>query len=557
MADEYIFTMLGLNKFYGQKQVLNNINLCFYPGAKIGIVGENGSGKTTVLRIMAGLDEDYKGQADLSKGYTRGIVLQEPELDPDLTVKETVESAFADIVGMMREYDEVTAKMGDPLDDDEMQKVMDRMGVLADKIEAADGWNLDQHIARASDALCLPNDDQKVGTLSGGEKRRVALCKALLEKPDLLLLDEPTNHLDAETVDWLELQLQEYPGTVIIVTHDRYFLDNVTQWILELDKGKGIPFEGNYSSWLEQKLARLASEEKKDSPRARALEHELSWIRMSNKDRQEISRSRIAEYEQLLAKESASAKQDQSVITIAPGPPLGDQVVEADHVSKSYDNRELLKDLSFNVPKGAVVGIIGPNGTGKTTLMKMIVGKETPDSGEVKVGSTVELGYVDQERASLEGDKSLIDEVGEGSEEVTVGKQKVPIRQYLARFGFKGGDQQKMASQLSGGERNRCSLAKLLKEGGNVLLLDEPTNDLDVNTLRLLEEAILNFSGCALVISHDRFFLDRVCTHLLVFEGEGVVRWFTGNYREYEDWRIKELGSKPFENRRRKYKRLN
>ncbi|MCA9444139.1 MAG: ATP-binding cassette domain-containing protein, partial [Candidatus Omnitrophica bacterium] len=353
------------------------------------------------------------------------------------------------------------------------------------------------------------------------------------------------------------LQLQEYPGTVIIVTHDRYFLDNVTQWILELDKGKGIPFEGNYSSWLEQKLARLASEEKKDSPRARALEHELSWIRMSNKDRQEISRSRIAEYEQLLAKESASAKQDQSVITIAPGPPLGDQVIEADHVSKSYDNRELLKDLSFNIPKGAVVGIIGPNGTGKTTLMKMIVGKETPDSGEVKVGSTVELGYVDQERASLEGDKSLIDEVGEGSEEVTVGKQKVPIRQYLARFGFKGGDQQKMASQLSGGERNRCSLAKLLKEGGNVLLLDEPTNDLDVNTLRLLEEAILNFSGCALVISHDRFFLDRVCTHLLVFEGEGVVRWFTGNYREYEDWRIKELGSKPFENRRRKYKRLN
>ncbi|HMZ52017.1 MAG TPA: energy-dependent translational throttle protein EttA, partial [Candidatus Sumerlaeota bacterium] len=406
------------------------------------------------------------------------------------------------------------------------------------------------------EALCLPDDDRIVKTLSGGEKRRVALCKALLEKPDLLLLDEPTNHLDAETVDWLEEQLRDYPGTVIVVTHDRYFLDHITRWILELDAGKGIPFEGNYTSWIEQKLARLVAEEKKDTPRKKALERELAWIKMSSKQRHELQQSRLAEYERLVAQENAANQQDNAQIQIAQGPPLGDQVVEFQNVTKSYDGNVLIKDLSFSIPKSAVVGIVGPNGAGKTTLFRMIIGQEKPDSGTVKVGTTVKVSYVDQERATLGGEKSLVEEIGGGNEEVAFGKKMVNVRQYLSRFGFKGNDQQKPTKQFSGGERNRANLAKLLKEGGNLLLLDEPTNDLDVNTLRLLEEAINSFSGCVMVISHDRFFLNRVCTHLMVFEGDGKVRFFEGNYEEYEAWRLKEMGTRLFENRRAKYNKI-
>ncbi|HRI86770.1 MAG TPA: energy-dependent translational throttle protein EttA [Candidatus Hydrogenedentes bacterium] len=556
MAEQFIYTMLGLNKHYGQKHVLKDIYLSFYPGAKIGIVGENGSGKSTVLKIMAGWDDEFVGKAGITKGFRAGIVPQEPVFDEEQTVRHVLESAFATTTALLREYEALTTKMGEEMTDDEMQAAIDRMGVLQDKLDAADAWNLDTHMAHASEALCLPDDDRVISTLSGGERRRVALCKALLDKPDLLLLDEPTNHLDAETVDWLEHQLHDYPGTVIIVTHDRYFLDNVTKWILELEGGHGIPWEGNYSTWLEQKLQKLSGEDRKDSTRGRALEHELAWIRMSNKDRQELSRARIAQYEQLVAREAAASKQDSAVITIAPGPELGDDVIEFKNVSKQYGDNVLFKDVSFIVPKAAVVGIVGPNGTGKTTLMRMLVGKETPDSGEVHIGSTVSLSYVDQERSSFEGGKSLLDEVSGGATDITIGKQKVPIRQYLSRFGFRGTDQQKTVAELSGGERNRCHLAKLLKEGGNVLLLDEPTNDLDVNTLRLLEEAIQNFRGCVLVTSHDRFFLDRICTHLLAFEGNGNVRWFTGNFKEYEEWRMKELGSKLFENRRSRYRKL-
>ncbi len=556
MAEQFIFTMYGLNKYFGQKQVLKDINLCFYPGAKIGIVGENGSGKSTVLKIMAGMDDDFHGQADLTKGFDRGIVLQEPILNPEDTVRQALEGAFAETMGMLKEFEDIGMKMAEPMEDDEMEALLAKMGTLQDKLDAADAWSLEQVLNQAGEALCLPEDDRKIGVLSGGEKRRVALCKALLEKPDLLLLDEPTNHLDAETVDWLEIQLRDYPGTVIIVTHDRYFLDNVTKWILELDHGQGVPWEGNYSGWLAQKLQKMAGQEKKNSVRAQALERELKWIKMSNTDRQEMSRTRLAEYEQLIAKEAAAQNADSASIQIAPGPELGEQVVEFKNVSKSFGEDLLYKDLNFIIPRSAIVGLVGPNGTGKTTLFRMILGEQAADGGEIVVGSSVVPSYVDQERSSIAGDVSLIDEVAGGADFVKVGKQEVPVRQYLSRFGFKGSDQQKMANQLSGGERNRCNLAKLLKEGGNLLMLDEPTNDLDVNTLRLLEEALLNFTGCAMVISHDRFFLDRVCTHLLVFEGEGQVRWFEGNYQEYEAWRVENVGSKLFENRRARYRKF-
>lgn len=556
MAEQFIFTMYGLNKYYGQKQVLKDINLSFYPGAKIGIVGENGSGKSTVLKIMAGMDDDFHGKAELTKGFTRGIVLQEPILDPEQTVRQALEASFGDIMAMLKAFEDLGMKMAEPMSDDEMEACMEKMGTLQDKLDAADAWNLEQVLNQAGEALCLPEDDRKIGVLSGGEKRRVALCKALLEKPDLLLLDEPTNHLDAETVDWLEAQLRDYPGTVIIVTHDRYFLDNVTKWILELDHGQGVPWQGNYSEWLAQKLQKMAAQEKKGSARARALERELKWIKMSASARHELSQSRLSEYEQLIARESAEQNADSAAIQIAPGPELGQQVIECKGVAKAYGGDVLYTDLHFIIPRSAIVGLVGPNGTGKTTLFRMILGQEQPDAGEVAVGSSVELSYVDQERSSIAGDVSLIDEVAGGADFVQLGKLEIPVRQYLSRFGFKGADQQKMANQLSGGERNRCNLAKLLKEGGNVLLLDEPTNDLDVNTLRLLEEGLLNFGGCALVISHDRFFLDRVCTHLLVFEGEGQVRWFEGNYQEYEAWRMKEMGGKLFENRRARYRKL-
>jgi energy-dependent translational throttle protein EttA len=556
MAEKYIFHMYGVNKFYGQKQVLKDINLSFYPGAKIGIVGENGSGKTTILRIMAGLETEFQGDAAITPGFRAGIVEQEPRLDPALTVRQTIESAFGETKEVLDEYNRLADAMADPMDDNEMQKAMDRMGQLQDKIDALDAWNLDQTIKIAGDALCLPDDDRIIETLSGGERRRVALCKVLLEKPDLLLLDEPTNHLDAETVSWLEEQLSVYPGTVIIVTHDRYFLDNVTKWILELEGGYGIPWEGNYSSWLEQKLAKLVTAEKKDSPRARALQRELNWIQMSRGDRNEMARSRIREYEQLVARESAASKSGDSTIQIAPGSDLGSQVIEFSDVEIGYENTELFEKLSFIVPRSGVVGLVGPNGTGKTTMFKLITGDLQPLVGKVTIGSSVQFAFVDQERESLKGDVSLIEEVGGGLDEITIGNRKIPIRKYLAQFGFTGSSQQKQANQLSGGERNRCHLAKVLKIGGNVLLLDEPTNDLDVNTLRKLEEAILDFSGCVLVISHDRFFLDRICTHLLVFEGEGKVRWFEGNFSAYQEWRSKELGDRMFENRRNRYRTI-
>jgi len=556
MAEKFIFHMHGVNKFYGQKQVLKDINLGFFPGVKIGIVGENGSGKTTVLRIMAGLDTEFQGDAFITPGYRAGILEQEPQLDPVLTVRQTIESAFGESAALVDEYNRLADSLATPMEDDQMQKAMDRMGTLQDKIDADDGWNLDRKLSVAADALCLPDDGRIIGTLSGGEKRRVALCKLLLERPDLLLLDEPTNHLDPETVNWLEEQLREYPGTVIVVTHDRYFLDNVTEWILELDGGQGVPWKGNYTSWLEQKLTALVRAEKSDSARSRALERELSWIKMSRNDRKELARTRIREYEQLVARETAKSKASDTVIQIAPGPDLGNQVVEFHDVIMGYDDQSLFEGLSFLVPRSAVVGLVGPNGSGKTTLLKLVTGDLKPRGGKTVTGSTVRLASVDQERTALEVDKSLIEDVGGGLDEVTVGDRKIPIRQYLSQFGFRGAAQQKRSSELSGGERNRCLLAKVLKVGGNLLLLDEPTNDLDVNTLRMLEEAILDFSGCVMVISHDRFFLDRICTHLLVFEGEGKVRWYEGNFSAYQEWRSKEMGDRLFENRRNRYRTL-
>ena len=557
MAEKFIFHMYGVNKSYGQKQVLKGINLSFFPGAKIGIVGENGSGKTTVLRIMAGLEKEFEGTAEITAGFRSGMVAQEPELDETLTVRETIESAFGEILALTQEYDRVAESMGEGLDDDAMEKAMNRMAELQDKIDVVDGWDLDQKVNLASDALCLPDDDRNVSTLSGGERRRVALCKVLLEQPDLLLLDEPTNHLDAETVNWLEEQLKVYPGTVIIVTHDRYFLDNVTGWILELEGGHGIPWEGNYSSWLEQKLAKLAAGEKKDSPRGKALRRELEWIRMSRGDQNELAKERLREYEQLVARESSTQKgEGDAAIRIAPGPELGTQVVEFRDVAFGYDDRNVFEDVTFDVPRGAVIGLVGPNGAGKSSLFKLVAGELEPRRGEVKVGASVQRVYADQERTGLKGDRTLIEEVGEGEEEIAIGFQRVPIRKYLAQFGFRGASQQKKASEFSGGERNRCHLAKVLKAGGNMIMLDEPTNDLDVNTLRMLEEAILQFSGCVLAISHDRFFLDRVCTHTLVFEGEGKVRFYEGNFSAYEEWRVKELGDKLFENRRNRYRTL-
>ena len=555
MAGPYVFTMLGMTKSYGARTVLKDIGLCFFPGAKIGVVGENGSGKSTLLRIMAGIDKEFEGQAVPDKGVRVGLVPQEPRLDAGATVRDNVEAAFAGTQKLLREYDAISEKMGEDMSDDEMDKLMARMSDLQDQIEAVEGWDLDRHVAMAADALVLPPDDQDVSTLSGGERRRVALCRALLEKPDILLLDEPTNHLDAETVEWLEEQLREYPGTVIIVTHDRYFLDNVTKWILELENSRGLPFEGNYTSWLGQKLEILARAEKASSQRRQSLERELKWIRMSTADRHELSRHRIAQYEQWVV-DARSVSETSSVIEIPPGARLGDQVLSFRDVTKGYGDQPLIQNLSFDLPRGAVVGVIGPNGAGKTTLFRMVTGQEQPDTGEITLGASVEMAYVDQERAGLNDDHSVYEEISDGQEDIMLGGRRVPARNYVSRFNFKGSDQQKRVGDLSGGERNRLHLAKLIKRGGNFLLLDEPTNDLDINALRMLEDAILSFTGCMMIISHDRFFLDRVCTHLLVFEGEGQVRWFQGNFQEYERARRKELGDKAFANRRSRYRSL-
>ncbi len=554
MSGEYIFTMQGLIKRYGRNEVLDGINLSFYHGAKIGIVGENGSGKSTLLKIMAGEDSEFEGQAAPLKGSTIGFLPQEPVLDDDKTVRENVEQAFSDIKKLIEEFNEVSAKMAEPMSDDEMEKAMEKMGRLQDQIDAVDGWELDRQVEIAMDALVLPEDNQKADTLSGGEARRVALCKLLLQKPDMLLLDEPTNHLDAETVQWLEETLANFPGNVIVSTHDRYFLDNITKWILELESGKGKPFEGNYSSWLEQKTEILRRREKTASTLQKRLDKELQWLRETPGARRKHNKGRINEYEKLSARKT-DLEDNTLEIQIAPGPQLGEQVIEVESLSKGYGGDPIFSDLTFTVPRGAVVGLIGPNGAGKTTLFKMIAGEEQPDSGTLKLGSTVKLSYVDQHRHDLESDNTVFEEITGGTEHIEVAGKTINSRAYVGRFNFKGPDQQKKVGELSGGERNRVHLAKLLRRGGNVLLLDEPTNDLDVTTLRNLENAILDFNGCALVISHDRFFLDRICTHLLVFEGNSKVRWFEGNFEEYQEKRKKELGGKE-ENRRSKYKKL-
>ena len=555
MAGEYIFTMQDLVKQYGRNDVLNGINLSFYHGAKIGIVGENGSGKSTVLRIMAGEDQEFQGRAAPLKGTTIGFLPQEPVLDNEQTVRENVEQAFGHIKKMIEEFNEISAKMAEPMSDDEMEKAMGKMGQLQDQIDAADGWELDRQVEVAMDALVLPADDQKAGTLSGGEARRVALCKLLLQKPDMILLDEPTNHLDAETVQWLEETLSNYPGNVIVSTHDRYFLDNITKWILELEGGKGRPFEGNYSSWLQQKAELLRKREKSASTLQKRLEKELQWLKETPGARRKQNKGRINEYEKLSARK-VDLEDNSLEIQIAPGPQLGEQVIEVDSLSKTYQGEEpIINNLTFSVPRGAVVGLIGPNGAGNTTLFRMIAGEEQPDSGTLKLGSTVKLSYVDQHRHDLSSDKTVFEEITGGTEHIEIAGKTIISRAYVGRFNFKGPDQQKKVGELSGGERNRVHLAKLLRRGGNVLLLDEPTNDLDVTTLRNLENAILDFSGCVLVISHDRFFLDRICTHLLVFEGNSKVRWFEGNFGEYQEKRKQELGGKE-EHRRSKYKKL-
>ena len=554
MSGEYIFTMQGLIKRYGRNEVLNGINLSFYHGAKIGIVGENGSGKSTLLKIMAGEDSEFEGQAAPLKGSTIGFLPQEPVLDGDKTVRENVEQAFSDIKKLIEEFNEVSAKMAEPMSDDEMEKAMEKMGRLQDQIDAVDGWELDRQVEVAMDALVLPEDDQKADTLSGGEARRVALCKLLLQKPDMLLLDEPTNHLDAETVQWLEDTLANFSGNVIVSTHDRYFLDNITKWILELESGKGRPFEGNYSSWLEQKTEILRRREKTASTLQKRLDKELKWLQETPGARRKHNKGRINEYEKLSARKT-DLEDNTLEIQIAPGPQLGEQVIEVESLAKGYGGDPIFSDLTFTVPRGAVVGLIGPNGAGKTTLFKMIAGEEQPDSGTLKLGSTVKLSYVDQHRHDLEAENTVFEEITGGTEHIEVAGKTINSRAYVGRFNFKGPDQQKKVGELSGGERNRVHLAKLLRRGGNVLLLDEPTNDLDVTTLRNLENAILDFNGCALVISHDRFFLDRICTHLLVFEGDSKVRWFEGNFEEYQEKRKKELGGRE-ENRRSKYKKL-
>jgi ATP-binding cassette ChvD family protein len=537
------------------KEVLKGIYLSFYPGAKIGVLGSNGAGKSTLLRIMAGVDKDFFGDAKPADGIRIGFLPQEPALDPQKNVLENVEQAVAATKRLLTRFDEVNLKLGEDLKPGEMEKLLDEQGKLQDAIEAANGWDLDRTLEIAMDALRLPPADADVTKLSGGERRRVALCRILLERPDMLLLDEPTNHLDAESVAWLEHHLHEYPGTIVAVTHDRYFLDNVAGWILELDRGAGIPWEGNYSSWLEQKRKRLEGEEKAESARQRTLARELEWVRASPRARQAKSKARLAAYEQLLTEENE--KREEAIeISIPPGPRLGDVVVKADKLKKAYGDKVLIEDLTFNLPRGGIVGVIGANGAGKTTLFRMITGQEKPDGGTLRIGETVKLAYVDQSRDTLDGNKTAFDEIAQGAEILEIGKRKVPARAYVSGFNFKGTDQQKRVKDLSGGERNRVHLAKVLRAGGNVLLLDEPTNDLDVDTLRALEDALLSFAGCVVVISHDRWFLDRIATHILAFEGDSQVVWFEGNYQDYEADRKRRLGAAADQPHRIHYKKL-
>ena len=548
MSSQYIFTMYRLSRTHPpDKQVLKDISLSFLPGAKIGVLGLNGAGKSTLLRIMAGLDTEYRGEAQLAPGATVGLLEQEPQLDESKDVRGNVEDGVAETRALLDRFNELAANYSD--------ETADEFARLQERIDAADAWNLDSQLDQAMDALRLPPGDADVGRLSGGERRRVALCRLLLSAPDLLLLDEPTNHLDAESVGWLEKHLEEYKGTVVAVTHDRYFLDNVAGWILELDRGHGIPFRGNYSSWLEQKQARLAVEEKQESARQRTIARELEWVRTNPKGRRTKSKARLANYERLLAEER-NVKLDQVQIHIPAGQRLGGSVIEADGVRKGFGDRLLIEDLSFSLPPAGIVGVIGANGAGKTTLFRMVVGEEQPDAGAIRLGDTVDLAYVDQSRDALAPDKTVWEEISEGYDNIKVGDRELNSRAYVAGFNFKGSDQQKKVGSLSGGERNRVHLAKLLRRGGNVLLLDEPTNDLDVDTLRALEEALLAFPGCAVIISHDRWFLDRVATHVLAFEGDSQVRWFEGNFEAYEEWRHERLGAEADRPHRITYKKL-
>ncbi|HEX3069144.1 MAG TPA: energy-dependent translational throttle protein EttA [Thermoanaerobaculia bacterium] len=550
--NKIIYSMIGVSKFHGKKQVLKDIYLSYFYGAKIGVIGLNGSGKSSLLRILAGTDHDFLGETVISPGHTVGFLEQEPQLDPDKSVREIVEQGVQPVIDLLKEFDEINNAFGDP--DADMDKLMERQGKVQDKLDAAGAWDLDSKLEMAMDALRCPPGDTLCGILSGGEKRRVALCRLLLQAPDILLLDEPTNHLDAESVEWLEKHLQQYPGTVIAVTHDRYFLDNVAGWILELDRGAGIPFKGNYSSWLEQKQARLQHEEKSESQRQKTLERELEWIRMSPKGRHAKGKARINSYEELLSQQTQEKVQDLEIY-IPPGPRLGNIVIEADHVRKAFGDTLLIDEMEFKLPPGGIIGVIGPNGAGKTTLFRMILGQEPPDAGTIRVGETVTLGYIDQNR-TLDPEKTIFEEITGGTELVLLGSREMSSRAYVARFNFSGSDQQKKVGVLSGGERNRVHLAKMLKEGANVLLLDEPTNDLDVNTMRALEEALETFAGCAIVISHDRWFLDRVATHMLAFEGDSRVVWFDGNYSEYEEDKHKRLGTEADQPHRIRYRQM-
>jgi len=553
--NKVIYSMIGVSKVYEKKPVLKDIYLSYFYGAKIGVLGLNGSGKSSLLRILAGVDKEFNGETVLSPGHTVGILEQEPKLDDEKTVRETVEEGVHEIVAALKEYNLINDKFAEPMSDDEMNKLIERQGKVQEKLDALDAWDLDSRLEMAMDALRCPPGETPVKVLSGGEKRRVALCRLLLQKPDILLLDEPTNHLDAETVAWLEHHLQSYAGTIIAVTHDRYFLDNVAGWILELDRGQGIPWKGNYSSWLEQKKNRLQQEEKSESERQKTLQRELEWIQMSPKGRHAKAKARINSYEALLSQDIEKSSKELEIY-IPPGPRLGDIVIDADNVSKAYGENILMEGMTFALPPGGIIGIIGPNGAGKTTLFRMITGKEKPDSGTFKIGETVKLAYVDQSRDVLNPDKTIWEVISGGEDTVQLGKRQVNSRAYVARFNFSGSDQQKKVSMLSGGERNRVHLARMLKEEANVLLLDEPTNDLDVNTMRALEEALENFAGCAVVISHDRWFLDRIATHMLAFEGDSKVIWFDGNYSEYEADRKLRLGAAADQPHRIKYRHL-